>query len=209
MWRIFSIILILVSFISTPSYAGKYNSILSIGDSMPGFKDLPSISGKTLSSSDLKSDVVVMVSLANHCPWVRGMDPELVALTKQFKNQSVDFVGVSVNHREDDRLPAMQQHAKKTGYTFDYVYDESQQLGRQLGATRTPEYFVFNKQRKLIYMGLLTNSPAQQGMSGKIKHINGKPSIFYVSDAINAALQGKVAPIAETRAHGCSVKYEQ
>lgn len=208
MWhKLSTLLILLVGLAAAPCYAGEYNSVLNIGDTMPGFKNLPSVSGKTLSSSDLTSDVVVLVSLANHCPWVRGMDPGLVDLASQFKGKSVEIVGVSVNHREDDQLPAMKQHARNNGYTFEYVYDESQQLGRDLGATRTPEYFVFNKQRKLIYMGLLTNSPAKQGMTGEIKHFNGEPSEFYVSDAIDAALAGKPVKIAETRAHGCSVKY--
>ncbi|MBN1379906.1 MAG: thioredoxin family protein [Gammaproteobacteria bacterium] len=188
------------------AHAGQYNSIINIGDSLPDFKNLPSIEGSNLSSSDLTESVLVLVSLANHCPWVQGMDPDLVELANQFKDQDVRFIGLSFNHREDDQLPAMKEHAKKNGYTFSYLYDESQQLGRKLGATRTPEYFVFDKDRKLVYTGLLYNSPAKKDSDG-IKHINGEPSEFYVHDAIAATLAGKPVKVAETRAHGCTVKY--
>jgi thiol-disulfide isomerase/thioredoxin len=153
--------------------------------------------------------VVVLVSLANHCPWVRGLDPGLVAAAKSFDGKDVRVVGFSVNHKKEDRLPAMKEHAKKTGYTFSYVYDESQNIGRKLGATRTPEYFVFDKERKLVYTGLLHDSPARVNKKGEIKHINGEPKTFYLQNAVEATLAGKAVDPAETRAHGCSVKYEK
>jgi len=192
---------------SSPASAGEFNAVLDIGDAMPAFTDLPTAGGGTLSSDDLKAPVVVMVSLANHCPWVRGMDPDLVKLANQFKKDEVQFVGFAVNHREDDRLPAMREHAEKIGYSFPYVFDESQKLGRDLGAARTPEYFVFDKDRKLVYNGLLYDSPARINSAGVPQHIAGDPTEFYVADAIRATLAGEPVKVAETRAHGCSVKY--
>ncbi len=191
------------------SFAGKYNSVLNVGDKMPSFANLPGIDGSELSSADLKESVLVFVSLANHCPWVKGMDAGLVELANKYKGKDVRFVGFSVNHRDDDRLPAMKEHAKKVGYSFSYIYDESQELGRQLGATRTPEYFVFGKDRTLKYTGLLYNSPARMTGDGKVKHVNGEPNLFYVDDAITSLMAGKPVAVAETRAHGCSVKYEK
>lgn len=199
--------LVLIAF--SYSYAGQYNSILNIGDPLPSFTNLPSITGSNLSSTDLDEDILVFVSLANHCPWVKGMDKDLVALSNEFKDNNVRIVGLSMNHRQDDRLPAMKVHAKNVGYEFDYIYDESQEFGRALGATRTPEYFIFNKQRELIYMGALYDSPAKMSSDGSVKHINGEPSEHYVSNAIHSALAGKSITTAETRAHGCTVKYVQ
>ena len=193
----------------TLGYSGQYNSIINIGDTLPTFNDLPSTSGNLLSSQDLNEDILVLISLANHCPWVKGMDEDLVALSQEFDGSSVRFIGLSMNHREDDRMPAMKIHADKVGYTFDYLYDESQSLGRALGATRTPEYFVFNKERKLVYMGALYNSPAKMSSSGNVKHINGEPTEHYVRNAISATLAGNSVAIPETRAHGCTVKYVQ
>lgn len=190
------------------TFAGEYNMVMNIGDAMPVFENLPATDGGTLSAGDLDESVVVLVSLANHCPWVKGMDAGLVQLVDQFEGKDVRVVGFAVNHRDDDRLPAMKEHAVKNGYNFTYVFDESQELGRQLGATRTPEYFVFNAERKLVYMGLLTNSPARKTRSGDISFINGEPVDFYVADAIAATLAGDKVEPAETRAHGCSVKYE-
>ena len=199
---------LLAAFFISTSFAGEYNSIMNIGDKMPEFKDLPAVDGSKLSSQQITESVVVLVSLANHCPWVKGMDQDLVKLAETFKDKDVRVIGFSVNHREDDRLPAMKTHAKEVGYNFTYIYDESQKLGRELGATRTPEYFVFDKNRKLVYTGLLYNSPAKKNRRGEVKHINGEPTVFYVQDAVNATLADKRVKTAETRAHGCSVKYE-
>jgi peroxiredoxin len=189
--------------------AGEYNAVIDIGAPMPQFSDLPATDGTTLSSSDLEEEVVILVFLANHCPWVKGMDPDLVKLGDAVQSDKVRIVGVSVNHREDDRLPAMKEHAAQAGYNFTYVYDESQELGRALGATRTPEYYVFDKDRMLVYMGLLHNSPASRRRDGTIYYSEGEPTQFYVEDTVKALLAGEEVTVAETRAHGCSVEYEQ
>jgi peroxiredoxin len=194
---------------TTVSFAGKYNTVVDIGAPMPQFSDLPAIDGTTLSSKDIREDVVVLVFLANHCPWVKGMDADLVKLVDEFKGQSVRVVGVSVNHRQDDRLPAMKEHAARFKYNFTYVFDESQEVGRKLGATKTPEYFVFNKDRKLTYMGAIHNSPAQMRGDGTVSYTRGEPTQFYVSAAIKATLAGTTAPEAETRAQGCTVEYNK
>jgi peroxiredoxin len=191
------------------AYGGEFNLVANIGDPMPEFNDLPSVGNDTISSSDLTEDVIVLAFLANHCPWVKGMDGDLVKLVAEMKGRSVKVVGVSVNHMEADRLPAMKAHSAKVGYNFAYVFDESQEIGRKLGAARTPEYFVFNKERELVYMGLLYNSPARMTRDGSVKYTNGDPTEFYVRDAIEAALSGKAAPLAETRAQGCSLEYVQ
>ena len=203
-----SVLLTVLLMAPAATIAGEYNMVMSIGDPLPAFENIPTTDGGKLSSADLKESVVIMVSLANHCPWVQGMDAGLVKLVEQFKGQDVRIVGFAVNHREDDRLPAMKEHATRSGYNFTYIYNESQDLGRKLGATRTPEYFVFNADRKLVYMGLLTNSPARKTRSGEISFINGDPVDFYAADAITATLAGKPANPAETRAHGCTLEYE-
>jgi len=199
---------ILLLSLSFHAYSGKYNQVINIGDSLPSFKNLPSTDGSTLSSDEIKEDILIMVMLANHCPWVKGMDQDLVKLVDSFKGQSVKVVGFGVNLREDDRLDAMKVHAKKVGYNFTYIFDESQQLGRDLGSTKTPEYFVFDSNRKLAYMGLLYNSPAKMNKDGSIRHINGEPTDFYVTNAVEELLAGNTVSNTETRAHGCSVKYE-
>ena len=193
---------------ATPASAGKFDPVAAIGMPMPAFGKLPATDGSTLSATGLDTDVVVLVFLADHCPWVRGMDQDLVHLAGRFAGKSVRFVGVSINHREEDRLPAMKEHAARVGYPFTYVYDESQQLGRALGATHTPEYFVFGKDRKLAYMGAIHDSPAMMRRDGSVHYTNGPPQAMYVQEAVEALLAGRPVAVPETAAHGCSLEYE-
>ena len=195
--------------LAIPLFAAKYNTIVDIGAPMPEFSNLPGTDGKILSSSDLKESVVVLVFLANHCPWVKGSEPDLVKLVNDFHGRDVRFVGVSVNRRADDSLEAMKVRAAQLGYNFTYVFDESQELGRKLGATRTPEFFVFNKERRLVYMGLMHNSPASMRTDGTINYTKGEPTEFHVKDAVNALLSGRQIPNEETRPQGCSIEYAQ
>ena len=189
--------------------AGQYNAVVDIGDPMPDFGPLPATDGGELSSADLKADVVVLVSLANHCPWSRGTERDLMRTIRRFERNelSVEVVGFAVAHAKVDRLDAMRERAQAQGYNFRYVFDESQQLGRELGATRTPEYFVYDKPRRLVYTGLLHDSPAME-RKGKLRYPNGKPSAFYLDDAARAAASGRRPDATETRPHGCSVKYK-
>jgi peroxiredoxin len=189
------------------SIAGKYNRVMNIGDSLPTFSSLPATDGTRVSSNEITEDVLVLAILANHCPWVKGGDRDLIELVAEMKGKSVRVVGVSANHREADRLPAMAEHASRVGYNFTYVFDESQDLVRKLGAARTPEFFVFDANRKLVYMGSLHNSPAQMRRGGSVHYSKGEPNQFYVKDAIEAVLNGKAVPVAETRAQGCNIEY--
>jgi peroxiredoxin len=132
------VVLLVIGLASGVLLAGQFNEVVDIGASMPSFENLPATDGSKLSSTDIDEEVVVLVFLANHCPWVKGMDGDLVELVDSLGARDVRVVGVSVNHREEDRLPAMVKHAAAAGYNFTYVFDESQDLGRQLGATRTP-----------------------------------------------------------------------
>ncbi len=188
-------------------YAGKYNKVVNIGMQAPAFANLPGTDGKNYSLSDFKEDVVVLVFLANHCPWSLGGEKDLMKLVDDYKSRSVRVLGIGVNLRQDDALPAMKEHAGKVGYNFLYVHDPTQEVGRKYGATRTPEYFVLNKERKIVYTGLLTNSPALMERNGSAQYVNGPPKELYVRNAIDAALAGKPAPVAETRAQGCTVEY--
>ena len=97
----------------------------------------------------------------------------------------------------DDLLPAMQERAKKKDFNFIYMHDASrQQIAKSYGATYTPEFVVLNKERKVVYLGAMDDSP-----DGK------KITKQYVEDAVAAALAGKTPAVAETPAVGCAVRY--
>lgn len=203
------LILITAIIAAAPALAGKYNEVMSIGDPMPSFDNLPTVEGKPISSSDLDQDVVVLISLSTSCPFSRGTEKDIIALTDKYKDKSVKIVAMSFNVNGMDKLPGMKKRAKQSGFNFTYLRDESQELGRALGTSVTPEFFVFDKERKLVYTGLIHNSPAMEQGPGESVYLRGEPKDFYVEDAIDNALAGTEDKIKvrETAAYGCTVEY--
>ena len=183
-----------------PADAGKYNKKLKIGDVAPTWSGLPGVDGREHSLADLKDkDVVVLVITCNHCPVAQAYEGRIVSFAKKFAggpDSKAALVAINVNNLEADKLPRMKERAKQKGFTFAYLYDASQQVGRAYGASVTPEFFVLNKDRKVVYMGSMDND-------------QGNPTIDYLSPAVEAALGGQAPKVAETRAFGCSVKYER
>jgi peroxiredoxin len=186
--------------LGAPAEAGKFNKALSIGDVAPSFDKLPGVDGKEHSLADWKDkDVVVLVVTCNHCPMATAYEDRLIALAKKYASGSdskVVVVAVSVSHLEADKLPKMRQRAKEKGFNFPYLYDESQRIGRALGANVTPEFFVMNKERKIVYMGAMDDN-------------QNDPKVNYLELAIEAALKGELPATKETRPRGCEIKYEQ
>lgn len=177
--------------------AGEYNEVLSIGDRAPDWKDLPGTDGKPHSLADLKDrDVVVLVFTCASCPTAVDYEDRINALAKTAADRKVAVVPVSVNRVAADQLPALTKRVREKEFAFHYLYDESQKIARDHGAIFTPEFFVFDKDRKLVYMGALDDSTDPTGV--KVK---------YVEDAIAAALRGERPKVTETIGRGCRVRY--
>lgn len=182
----------------TSAQAGEFNKKLSIGDSAPTWENLEGVDGKMHSLSNLKDkDVVVMVITCNHCPVAVAYEDRLINFTKKFASpdSKVAVVAVNVNNLEADKLPAMKERAKEKGFNFPYLYDASQKVGRAYGASVTPEFFVLNKERKIVYMGAMDDAQSN-------------PKTNYLEQAVEATLKGSKPEKTETRARGCSVKYD-
>jgi len=182
---------------ANPARAGKYNRKLKIGDAAPAFKDLEGIDGKKHNLDDFKGkDVVVLVITCNECPVARAYEKRIIDFTKKHEDK-VAVVAISVNNGEEDQMPQMQERAKKVGFNFPYLHDPSQKIGRALGATHTPEFFVLNKDRKVVYMGALDD------------HLNAaKVAEKYLENAVAAILKGEKPATAETPANGCGIPYK-
>lgn len=199
MRRLLACLLLLVS--SSSLLAGEFNPTLSIGDAAPQWAKLPGVDGKEHSLADLKAkDVVVLFFTCNSCEYAIDYEDRVIALAKKYAGDDsrVAVVGVNVNLIEEDRLPKMKEKAEKKGFPFVYMFDETQKIAKDYGASTTPEFFVLNKGRKVIYMGSLDdNSNAK------------KATVNYVELAIDAALAGKAPAKAETVPIGCLVRYEK
>jgi len=195
--------------------AGKYNDVLSIGDKAPEWKDLPDVvSGKKHSLADLEDvPVVVVVFTCNSCPvatdyedrilkfaekygvGTRGNDPRAIKLAAG--HSKVAFVAINVNKVKDDLPPEMKKRAEKKNYAFPYLFDETQEIARKFGANFTPEFFVLDRERRVVYMGAMddNSNPA-------------KVTASYLELAVEAALAGERPTITETSAAaGCRIRY--
>jgi len=193
--------LVAVAAISIPALAGKFNKAISVGDKAPDFSGIPAIyngQDASLSLSDLKEDLVVLVFLANHCPVVQRYEDRLIDFVGDYKDKGVKVVGVSVNDIDEDRLPGIKKYTKQHKSNYIYGYDESQAMGRAYGATNTPQFFVLDKERKIRYTGTLDDNMDE-----------AKVTKTYLRDAVDALLKGQTPPVEESRPQGCGVKYKK
>jgi peroxiredoxin len=191
-----------LALIASPAFAGKYNKVVSVGDKAPTFSGIPATdkSGgeSSLTLSDIKEDVVVLVFLANHCPVVQQYEDRIIDLTNDYKGKSVKVVGVAVSNQDGDRLPGIKNYMKEKGSTYVYGHDETQQIGRAYGATNTPQFFVLDKDRVIRYLGALDDNMQ-----------DNKVQKTYVRDAIDAVLKGESVEISETQPKGCGISYKK
>jgi len=190
-----------VSLFALPALAGKYNKVITVGQKAPDFAGIPAVTNgeqSSVSLSDLKEDVVVVVFLANHCPVVQRYEDRLIDFVNAYKDKSVKVVGFAVSTMEQDKFPGIKNYMKDHKSNYVYGYDESQEIGRAYGATATPQSFVLDKERKIRYTGALDDSQNES-----------KVSKTYLRDAVDAVLKGETPPVDETPAVGCSVSYNK
>jgi len=193
--------LVAISAIAIPALAGKFNKKVSVGDKAPTFSGLPAVyngEDTSVSLSDLKDDVVVLVFVANHCPVVVAYEDRLVDFTNDYKDKGVRVVGISVSTMDQDKLPGIKDYMKDHKSTYIYAYDETQAVGKAYGATNTPQFFVLDKERKIRYTGAMDNSQAE-----------GKVTKTYLRDAVDSVLKSQSVPVDETRAVGCGISYKK
>lgn len=176
--------------------AGQFNDVLSIGDAGPAWVDLPGVDEKKHSLADLKDKpLVLVVFTCNSCPVSNDYEDRINAFAKKHASE-VAVVAINVNTVAADRMPQMQERAKEKKYVFPYLHDESQKIGKAYGAAFTPEFFLLNKERKVVFMGGMDdNSDADI-----VKH-------HYLEDAVQATLKGEKPATAETVSIGCRVRY--
>jgi peroxiredoxin len=179
------------------AFAGQAGE-LKIGDAAPDWTGIIGVDGEKHSLSDFKgAKAAVVVFTCNHCPVAQAYQDRLIALQKDYKNKGVQVIAINVNNIPEDNLDKMKERAKSKGFNFPYLYDSTQKIGHDYGASTTPHVFVLDKDRKLAYMG---------GVDDNMKPDDVKK--HYLRDAIDALLVGKTPPETETKHLGCSIKYD-
>lgn len=185
--------------VATQAFAGRYNAVLSIGDAAPAWTDLEGTDGKKHALADLADkDVVVVVFTCNSCPVATDYEDRILAFSKKHAapGSKVGLVAINVNTIAEDKLPKMKERAEAKGFDFPYLYDPTQKIGKAFGAAFTPEFFVLNRARKVVYMGSMDDSSMESAVKNN-----------YIEPALEAALAGKVPHRAEAPAIGCRIRY--
>ncbi len=174
---------------------------LQIGDTAPHFS-LPATDGKTYKLSDFEdADVLVIFFTCNHCPYVIGSDEVTRETVNKYKSQNVKFVGINSNSKNtypDDDFPHMVKRMEEHQFPWTYLYDESQEIARTYGALRTPHFYIFDADRKLIYTGRGVDSPRDAS----------KISVNDLERSLDEHISGKPVSIPLTNPIGCNVKWD-
>ena len=194
-----NVALLLVLIASSIAYAD--DSKPRVGQAKPSWKELPGTDGKMHSLREYSDkQVVVLTITCNHCPIAIEYFDRLKEFSKKYCGPSgkVALVAISVSNMETDRLPRMKEVAKEKEFNFPYLHDESQQVAKDLGATVTPQFFVLNRDRVLVYRGAWDDSLNE-----------AKRQNSYVEQVVQSLLAGKEPAVAETRAIGCSISLKK
>ena len=174
---------------------------LQLGEHPPVFS-LPATDGKTYSLSDFDDDkYLVIFFTCNHCPFVLGSDEVTRQTAEKYAPEGVRFVAINSNSKhtypEDDfehMVARMQEHQ----FPWLYLYDESQDVARAYGALRTPHFYVFDQDRKLVYTGRGVDNPRDAS----------KASVNDLDNALGELVAGKPISNPLTNPIGCNVKWE-
>ena len=175
--------------------------MLPLGTVAPDFR-LPDTNGKTVSLADFKgAPALVVMFICNHCPYVVHIRAELARAAKDFQAKGAAVVGISSNDAVEypqDGPDKMREEIKLAGYTFPYLYDESQAVAKAYRAACTPDFFVFDKDLRLVYRGQFDDA-----RRGNTLPITGKD----LRAAVDAALAGKDVPVQKPSI-GCNIKWK-
>jgi peroxiredoxin len=173
-----------------------------IGSLAPDFF-LSGVDGDTYSLASFESKpILVVVFMCNHCPYVQAYIERLIALQTQFGDQGVQLVGINPNDETrypDDSLEKMVEMVRTSGLNFLYLRDSSQTVARAYHAERTPQVFVFDRERKLRYTGGIDNNYRD------LAAVTERP----LEDALNALVEGREVLKPEAHFIGCSVKWSE
>ena len=174
---------------------------LQLGKKAPDFK-VPATDGKTYSLADFaEAKALVVFFTCNHCPFVLGSDEVTRATADRFRGKGVAFIGINSNSEHthpDDDFVHMVERMKQHHFPWIYARDKSQEVAKAYGALRTPHFYVFNQERKLVYTGRGLDNPRNAAES----------TINDLDRTLGEVLAGRPVSTPVTNPIGCNVKWE-
>jgi peroxiredoxin len=174
---------------------------LDLGETAPSFS-LPATDGSTRSLADFsESPVLVVFFTCNHCPYVTGSDESTRATVEKFSPRGVTFVAINSNSENtypEDSFDGMVRRMNAHRFPWVYLHDKSQDVARAYGALRTPHFFVFDRDRRLVYTGRSVDSPRDAS----------RVTVNDLENALEEILAGKPVGVPKTNPVGCNVKWD-
>lgn len=173
---------------------------LPIGAKAPDF-ELPATDGKTYSLSGFDAETLVVFFTCNHCPYVIGSDEVTRETVMKYESKGVKFVGInsnSVNTNAGDSFEHMVKRMEEHKFPWIYLHDESQEVALKYGALRTPHFYVFDNERKLMYTGRAVDNP----------RVTSEMTVNDLDKALEEHLAGNTISNPLTNPIGCNVKWE-
>ena len=187
------------------AFTTEPNTGYQVGDMATDFK-LKNVDGKFVSLSDYsKAKGFIVVFTCNHCPFAQAYEQRIIDLHKKYAAKGYPVVAINPNDKTrapEDSYENMVIRAKDKKYPFAYVYDETQEIAKKYGATRTPHVFLLSKTKngnKVEYIGAIDDN------SEEPKDVTEK----YVENALNALIVGKPLSKTSTKAIGCTIKWKK
>jgi peroxiredoxin len=174
---------------------------LQTGEKAKDF-ELPATDGKVYKLADFDDAATLVIFFTcNHCPYVIGSDEVTRATAEKYADKGVRFVGINSNSENtyaEDSFENMVKRMDEYDFPWVYLYDKSQEVARAYGALRTPHFFVFDRERKLIYTGRGVDSPRE----------TDKVTVNDLDNALAEHTSGKEVSVKVTNPIGCNVKWE-
>ena len=182
--------------------AKTLSTMLELGTRAPDFSLPYVVSGQTISLDTFKNKKAVLVMfICRHCPYVKHVERELARLGRDYAERDVGIVAISANDAEsypDDAPESLREMALELSFTFPYCYDESQQTARAYDAACTPDFFLFDGDRRLVYRGQLDDSRPQSEIP-----VTGRD----LRAALDAVLAGREVDPEQRPSLGCNIKW--
>lgn len=179
------------------------STMLELGTPAPAFTLPEPATGKSVSLADFAGRPVLVVFICNHCPYVLHIAEKLAAIAHEYQQRDIEFIAINsndvVNYPDDspEKMPAM---SEKYGFTFPYLFDESQEVAQAYRAACTPDFFLFDSEHKLVYRGQFDDARPRND-----EPVTGAD----LSDAIKA-LVANMPPLEEQKPSlGCNIKWKE
>lgn len=179
------------------------STMIPLGTSAPAFSLPEVVSGKTVTLETFKSKKALLVAfICSHCPYVQHIKEELAKLGRDYASKDLGFVAISSNDAKgypDDAPASLKAFSEEQKFNFAFCYDESQSVAKAYSAACTPDFFLFDAARKLVYRGQLDDSRPGNG-----KPVTGKD----LRAAIESVLNGKSQAKEQRPSIGCNIKWK-